>query len=511
MSSSIDLRDFSEGADQVLAQLEADPEGIIITHEGNDVARLTALSSEERAWREAMRSEGDNPDDAHFGEPEPEVDLPLLAQTTLMMNGVAIAAAAEGDAVREATGEAAELGEADAFEFDAFEGDTVERDAIDGDAVEGDSAFQFEPAASVPVFDSADTSAEEAGSEEAELEETEPEAAEAATADDAFASDSPEVNHYVPPTAAPDGFEPEGEAADLSLSADTTADAESTATDDAMTGEMADAVDDAMAGTGDSDIDGFHASPDVPDSAAPVAEESVPQRTSFFGTPDSTPESDLEPETGDESSEVGADDTASPSPWQFNAEPVAAEPDLQAANDATFNPQAPTEPHAESPDSAEENSADDHSADENTEDEDSVQSLANAWGFTLASEPEPEPVYDPGADPQITPPTEPVPDGDREWVPFADPTPKPDPDREVEPDADPEFEAAPVEDGGPGDNPAEPVAVSTPFAPVAVTDETDVHADGMFASEDPLLKEPESTSEWESYFQAPAPGAVDEK
>jgi antitoxin (DNA-binding transcriptional repressor) of toxin-antitoxin stability system len=62
MSPSISFRELADGADDVLDRIAAHTGGVVISYDGDDVARITPLSAEERAWRKALIAEGEDPD-----------------------------------------------------------------------------------------------------------------------------------------------------------------------------------------------------------------------------------------------------------------------------------------------------------------------------------------------------------------------------------------------------------------------------------------------------------------
>lgn len=62
MSPSISFRELTDGTDAVLDRLDAHNDGIVISYDGEDVARITPLSAEERAWRRTLIAEGEDPD-----------------------------------------------------------------------------------------------------------------------------------------------------------------------------------------------------------------------------------------------------------------------------------------------------------------------------------------------------------------------------------------------------------------------------------------------------------------
>jgi antitoxin (DNA-binding transcriptional repressor) of toxin-antitoxin stability system len=62
MTENVTVRRLSREPAAVLAQLADAPRGLIVTRDGVEVARLTPLSAVERAWRDAMREAGHDPD-----------------------------------------------------------------------------------------------------------------------------------------------------------------------------------------------------------------------------------------------------------------------------------------------------------------------------------------------------------------------------------------------------------------------------------------------------------------
>ncbi|PKQ25561.1 MAG: hypothetical protein CVT64_09070 [Actinobacteria bacterium HGW-Actinobacteria-4] len=63
MTPSITFHDIGEDGPAILEQLAAHPDGIVVSYEGSDVARIVPLSPEERAWRDALLAEGTDPDE----------------------------------------------------------------------------------------------------------------------------------------------------------------------------------------------------------------------------------------------------------------------------------------------------------------------------------------------------------------------------------------------------------------------------------------------------------------
>jgi hypothetical protein len=62
MTEHVTMRRLSREPAAVLEQLAEAPRGLIVTREGVEIARLTPLSPLERAWRDAMRDAGHDPD-----------------------------------------------------------------------------------------------------------------------------------------------------------------------------------------------------------------------------------------------------------------------------------------------------------------------------------------------------------------------------------------------------------------------------------------------------------------
>lgn len=64
MTASISFNELHDDGPAVLERLASHPEGIVVSYEGSDVARLVPLGAEERAWRDALMSEGIDPNEA---------------------------------------------------------------------------------------------------------------------------------------------------------------------------------------------------------------------------------------------------------------------------------------------------------------------------------------------------------------------------------------------------------------------------------------------------------------
>lgn len=62
MSPSLSFHDLAEDPDGAMARIASHADGIVISYEGDDVARITPLSIEERAWRRTLVAEGEDPD-----------------------------------------------------------------------------------------------------------------------------------------------------------------------------------------------------------------------------------------------------------------------------------------------------------------------------------------------------------------------------------------------------------------------------------------------------------------
>jgi hypothetical protein len=62
MTEHVTMRRLSREPAAVLEQLAEAPHGLIVTRDGVEIARLTPLSPVERAWRDAMRDAGHDPD-----------------------------------------------------------------------------------------------------------------------------------------------------------------------------------------------------------------------------------------------------------------------------------------------------------------------------------------------------------------------------------------------------------------------------------------------------------------
>ncbi len=62
MTDNVTMRRLSREPAAVMEQLADAPRGLIVTRDGVEIARLTPLSPVERAWRDAMRAAGHNPD-----------------------------------------------------------------------------------------------------------------------------------------------------------------------------------------------------------------------------------------------------------------------------------------------------------------------------------------------------------------------------------------------------------------------------------------------------------------
>ena len=74
MTEHVTMRRLSREPAAVLEQLADAPHGLIVTRDGVEIARLTPLSPVERAWRDAMRDAGHDPD-AFSGIAEEPLEL----------------------------------------------------------------------------------------------------------------------------------------------------------------------------------------------------------------------------------------------------------------------------------------------------------------------------------------------------------------------------------------------------------------------------------------------------
>ncbi|MBN2176032.1 MAG: hypothetical protein JW722_00040 [Demequinaceae bacterium] len=85
MIEHVTMRRLSREPAAVLEQLAHAPRGLIVTRDGIEIARITPLSPIERAWRDAMRDAGHDPDafTGVTGEPlelAPDDGRPSLSQ-----------------------------------------------------------------------------------------------------------------------------------------------------------------------------------------------------------------------------------------------------------------------------------------------------------------------------------------------------------------------------------------------------------------------------------------------
>lgn len=87
MSNSYSLDGLADDPNQVEADLATHPEGIVAVLRGNDVARIVPLSPEERAWREALRGEGQDPNSQTFSDPNQDEYLPIHAEVERSIYG----------------------------------------------------------------------------------------------------------------------------------------------------------------------------------------------------------------------------------------------------------------------------------------------------------------------------------------------------------------------------------------------------------------------------------------
>lgn len=69
--STITARQLARDTSAVLSGLEGQPDGVIVTRDGEEIARLVPLSAVERAWRSELRSRGVDPDAPRADRPRP--------------------------------------------------------------------------------------------------------------------------------------------------------------------------------------------------------------------------------------------------------------------------------------------------------------------------------------------------------------------------------------------------------------------------------------------------------
>lgn len=60
--TTITARQLARDTSAVLSGLGGHPDGVIVTRDGEEIARLVPLSAVERAWRNDLRSRGVDPD-----------------------------------------------------------------------------------------------------------------------------------------------------------------------------------------------------------------------------------------------------------------------------------------------------------------------------------------------------------------------------------------------------------------------------------------------------------------
>ena len=69
--TTITTRQLARDTAAVLSGLKGHPDGVIVTRDGEEIARLVPLSSVERAWRNDLRSRGVDPDAPRGDRPRP--------------------------------------------------------------------------------------------------------------------------------------------------------------------------------------------------------------------------------------------------------------------------------------------------------------------------------------------------------------------------------------------------------------------------------------------------------
>lgn len=71
--TTITARQLARETSSVLSGLDNTPQGLIVTRDGEEVARLVPLSAVEREWRRELRARGVDPDRETAARPRPGV------------------------------------------------------------------------------------------------------------------------------------------------------------------------------------------------------------------------------------------------------------------------------------------------------------------------------------------------------------------------------------------------------------------------------------------------------
>jgi antitoxin (DNA-binding transcriptional repressor) of toxin-antitoxin stability system len=69
--ATITTRQLARDTAAVLSGLDGHPDGVIVTRDGEEIARLVPLSAIEREWRNELRSRGVDPDTPRGDRPRP--------------------------------------------------------------------------------------------------------------------------------------------------------------------------------------------------------------------------------------------------------------------------------------------------------------------------------------------------------------------------------------------------------------------------------------------------------
>lgn len=81
--TTITTRQLARDTAAVLSGLDGHPDGVIVTRDGEEIARLVPLSAIERAWRNDLRSRGVDPDASRGDRTRPTTFIADIGARTL--------------------------------------------------------------------------------------------------------------------------------------------------------------------------------------------------------------------------------------------------------------------------------------------------------------------------------------------------------------------------------------------------------------------------------------------
>lgn len=83
MEATVSVRRLQRETSAVLHEIEAQRRSVIVTRDGEEIAKIVPLSPAERLWRAWVRESGGDPDDPRLRRPKDARPLPAADRPSL--------------------------------------------------------------------------------------------------------------------------------------------------------------------------------------------------------------------------------------------------------------------------------------------------------------------------------------------------------------------------------------------------------------------------------------------